>query len=150
MPRLVSVRLCQIYVFEMSTSKLSKSMAMSFFFSMGFTLSLTTRSIVFYNGCARTPAMSSVLHFSLLPPFLRFALLSSLIRKTNGIPLSAENDMIHAVLPTCTTLQGGSTSCNVDINTLPSLVTLDGDYAWLIVQPTTIKESGSILTTNCR
>jgi hypothetical protein len=104
----------------------------------------------FYNGCARTPAMSSVLHLSLLPPFLRFALLSSLIRKTNGIPLSAENDMIHAVLPTCTTLQGGSTSCNVGINTLPSLVALDGDYAWLIVQPTTIKESGSILTTNCR
>jgi len=92
--------------------------------------------------------MSLVLYLSSLPPFLPLALLSSLIGKTNGIPLSAENDIIHAVQPTCTTLQGGSTSCNVGINTLPSLVTLNGGYEWLTVQPTTITESGSTLTTN--
>ncbi|KAF8847572.1 hypothetical protein BDZ45DRAFT_754766 [Acephala macrosclerotiorum] len=92
--------------------------------------------------------MSLVLHLSSLPLFLPLALLPSLIGKTNGIPLSAENAIIHAVQPTCTTLQGGSTSCNVGINSLPSLITLDGGYEWLTVQPTTITESGSTLTTN--
>jgi hypothetical protein len=92
--------------------------------------------------------MSLVLHLFSLPPFLLLVLLSSLISKTNGMPLSAENDIIYAIQPTCTTLQGGSTSCNVGINTLPTLVTLEGGYEWLTVQPTTITESGSILTAN--
>ncbi|KAH8784624.1 hypothetical protein BGZ57DRAFT_951007 [Hyaloscypha finlandica] len=92
--------------------------------------------------------MSLVLYLSSLPPFLPLALLSSLIGKTNRIPLSAENAIIHAVQPTCTTLQGGSTSCKVGINILPSLVTLNGGYEWLTVQPTTITVSGSTLTTN--
>jgi len=113
-----------------------------------YTLSLTTKSIVFYNYCARTSAMSLALHLSSLPPFLLLALLSSLIGKTNGIPLSADNAIIHAVQPACTTLQGDSTSCNVGINTVPSLVTLDGGYEWLTIQPTTITESGSTLKTN--
>jgi hypothetical protein len=92
--------------------------------------------------------MSLALHLSSLLHFVLFALLSSLIGRTNGIPLSAEDAIIHAIQPTCTTLQGGSTSCNVGINTLPSLVSLDGGYEWLTVQPTTITESGSTLTTN--
>jgi len=92
--------------------------------------------------------MSLALHLSSLPPFLLLALLSSLIGKTNGIPLSADNAIIHAVQPACTTLQGDSTSCNVGINTVPSLVTLDGGYEWLTIQPTTITESGSTLKTN--
>jgi hypothetical protein len=92
--------------------------------------------------------MSLVLYLFSLPPFLLLTLLSSLIGKTNGMPLSAENDIIHAIQPTCTTLQGGSTSCNVGVNTLPTLVTLEGGYEWLTVQPTTITESGSTLTAN--
>jgi hypothetical protein len=92
--------------------------------------------------------MSLVLRLSSLVPFLPLTLLSSLIGKTNGIPLSAEDAIIHAIQPTCIPFQGGSTSCNVGINTLPSLVSLDGGYEWLTFQPTTITESGSTLTTN--
>ena len=92
--------------------------------------------------------MSSVFHFSSLPKLLLLALLSSLVVKSNGIPLSADNAGIHAIQPGCTTFQGGSTSCNVGINTVPSLVTLDGGYEWLTVQQTTTTQSGSALTTN--
>ncbi|KIM98737.1 hypothetical protein OIDMADRAFT_57081 [Oidiodendron maius Zn] len=92
--------------------------------------------------------MSSLLYLPSPLTFLLLALLSSLIGKTNGIPLSAGNTVIHAVEPSCTTLPGGSSSCNVGINTIPPLVTLDGGYQWLTVQPTTTIESGSTLTTN--
>jgi len=147
MPTLVSIRLCQSYVFETSASKLFYiSGLVSLLLNAFHKISLTTKSMLFCNCCARTPAMSLVLHLSSLPTFLLLALLSSLIGKTNGMPLSAENVIIHAIQPTCTTLQGGSTSCNVGINTLPTLVTLEGGYKWLTVQPTTITESGSTLT----
>ena len=92
--------------------------------------------------------MSSVLHISWLPPSSLLTLLLLLVDKIHGIPLSTDHAIIHAVQPTCTTLQGGSTSCNVGINTVPPLVTLDGGYEWLTVQPTTTTESGSTLTTN--
>ncbi|KIM99170.1 hypothetical protein OIDMADRAFT_30801 [Oidiodendron maius Zn] len=93
--------------------------------------------------------MASVHRLSSLLLFLLPALLLlSLIGKTTGIPLSAGGDVIHAIQPTCTTLPGGSTSCNVGINTIPPLVTLDGGYQWLTVEPTTTTDSGSTLTTN--
>ncbi len=72
--------------------------------------------------------MSLVHYLSSLPPVLPVALLSSLTGKINGIPLSSKIAMIHAVLPTCTTLQAGSTSCNVGSNTLPSLIILNDGY----------------------
>jgi hypothetical protein len=92
--------------------------------------------------------MPSIRHLSILPRFLLPALLSSLIGKTNGFPLSAGDAVIHAIPPTCTTLPGGSSSCIVGINTVPPLITLDGGYQWLTVEPTTTTESGSTLTTN--
>ena len=85
---------------------------------------------------------------ALLLPFVLFALLLSFIGRANGTPLSAGNGVIHAIKPTCISLQGDITSCNVGINSVPPLVTLDGGYQWLTVEPTTTTESGSTLTTN--
>ena len=69
--------------------------------------------------------MALVHRLSLLPLFLPALLLLSHIGMTTGIPLSAGGDIIYAIQPTCTSLPGGSTSCNVGINTIPPLVTLN-------------------------
>jgi hypothetical protein len=90
--------------------------------------------------------MSLSLHLFSRPLFL-LALLLSCIGSTIGIPLLADSAVIHAIQPTCTTI-GSSTSCNVGINTVPPLVTLDGGYQWLTIELTTTTESGSTLTTN--
>ena len=78
-----------------------------------------------------------------LPSFLH-ALLHILLFSL----VSAGDAVIEAIAPACTTLSNGLTTCNVGVNTVPPLVSLDGGYQWLTVEPTTITLSGSTVSTN--
>ncbi|CZS96997.1 uncharacterized protein RCO7_02719 [Rhynchosporium graminicola] len=53
---------------------------------------------------------------------------------------------IKAIAPACTTLANGLTTCNVGVNTVPPLKTLDGGYQWLTVEPAVVTLAGSAVT----
>lgn len=66
--------------------------------------------------------------------------------KTHASPIK---DQIDAIAPSCTTLASGSTTCNVGINSLPTLgPSLDGGYQWISIEPTTIMDSGTVIATD--